>query len=74
MTLDGVYIRISCSTKDPHWLPYFVPNTLFLHEIGYQSYVNGVVASLHKDKKGVFPHFPLSMGVHRIENFKHAKQ
>ena len=30
MTLDEVYIGISSSTKDPHWLPHFVPVTLLL--------------------------------------------
>ena len=70
MTTDGVYIRKFGSTKAPHWLPHFVPNTLLLQEIAYQSYVNGVAASLHKAKKGLWPPFPLSIGVHRIKNFK----
>ena len=30
MTFNGVYIRISGSTKAPHWLPHFVPYTLLL--------------------------------------------
>ena len=30
MTPDGVYIRISGTTKAPHWLPHFVPDTLLL--------------------------------------------
>ena len=30
MTVDGVYIRIACSTKAPHWLPHFVLDTLLL--------------------------------------------
>ena len=30
MTLDGVYIRISVSTKAPHCLPHFVLDTLLL--------------------------------------------
>ena len=47
MTPDGVYIIISGSTKPPHWFAHFVPDTLLLREIAYQSYVNGVVASLH---------------------------
>ena len=74
MTSDGVYIRISCSTKAPNWFPHFVPDTLLLQEIAYQYYVNGVIASLHKAKKGLWPPFPLSTGVHRIENFKQAKE
>ena len=74
MTSDGVYIKISGSTKDPPWLPHFVPNTLLLQEIAYRSYVNGVVASLHKSKKGLWPPFPLSMRVHRIEKFKKSKE
>ena len=40
ITSDGVYIRISGSTKAPHWLPHFVPDTLLLQEIAYQTYVN----------------------------------
>ena len=47
MTLTGVYIRIAGSTKPPHWLPHLVPNSLLLQDISYQTYVNGVVASLH---------------------------
>ena len=68
----GVYIKIAGSTKAPHWLPYFVTDTLLLQEIAYQTYVNGVVASLHRNKKGRLPPFPLSIGVYRIENFKQA--
>ena len=64
MTPDGVYIRIAGSTKTPHWLPHFVPNTLLLQEIAYQIYVNVVGASLHKNKKALCPPFPLSTGVH----------
>ena len=60
MSRDGVYIRISGRTKAPHWLPHFVLGTLLLQEIVYQTYVNGMVASLHKAKKGIWPPFPLS--------------
>ena len=74
MTPDGVYIRIPVSTKAPHWLPNFVEDTLLLQEIPYQTYVNGVVSSLHRNKKGLWPPFPLSMRVHRIENFKKSKE
>ena len=35
MTAIGVYIRISRSTKPPHWLPHFVPESLLLQEISY---------------------------------------
>lgn len=35
MTPDRVYIRIVSSTKHPHWLLHFVPDTLFLQEIAY---------------------------------------
>ena len=70
MTPDGVYIRIFGSTKPPQWLPHFVPDTLLLHEIAYQTYVNGVVASLHRKNKGIWPPFPLSSKVCKIENFK----
>ena len=47
MTLDRVYIWIFGSAKPPHWLPNLVPDTLFLQEIVYQTYVNGVAVSLH---------------------------
>ena len=59
MTPDGLYIRISSSTKPPYPLPHLVPDTLFLQEISYQTYVNGVDASLHRNKKGIWPPFPL---------------
>ena len=74
MTFDGVYIRILGSTKAPHWFPHYVLDTLLLQNISYQNYLNGVAASLHKAKKGLWPPFPLSMRVHIIENFKHAKE
>ena len=47
MTPGRVYIIISVSTKAPHWLPHLVPDSLLLQEISYQTYVNGVAASLH---------------------------
>ena len=59
MTFDGFYIRMSGSTKDPHWLPHFVTNTLLLQEIAYQTYVNHVVSSLHKEKKWSLASFSL---------------
>ena len=70
MTLDIVYIRIVGSTKPSHWLPHLVPDTLLIQEISYQTYVNGVVASLHQNKKGLWPPFPLITLVCKIENFK----
>ena len=73
MTSDGVYIRIAGSTKAPHQLPHFVPNTLLVQKIAYQTYVNGVAASLHRNKKGLWSSFPLSTKVCKIENFKQAK-
>ena len=74
MTSDGVYIKMSGSTKAPHWLPHFVPDTLLLQEIAYQNYVHGVAASFHKAKKGIWPYFPISMGVYKIKNFRHTKE
>ena len=59
MTPDGVYIRLVGSTKPPHWLPHFVPDTLLLQDMSYQTYVNGVPTSLHQNKKGLWPLFPL---------------
>ena len=62
MTSDGVYIKISGSTKAPHWLPHFVPDTLLLQEIYYETYVNGVDASLHRAKNSIWPSFSLING------------
>ena len=73
MTPIGVDIRISSSTKPPHWLPHFVLDTLLLQEIAYQTYVNGVAAYLHQNKKDIWPQFPLSTKVCKIENFKQSK-
>ena len=74
MTPDGVCIRIEGCNKAQHQLPHFVLDTLLLEEIAYQTFVNGVDASLHKAKKGLWPPFPLSTGVHKIENLKQAKE
>ena len=74
MTLTGVYIRIVGSTKPPHCLPHFVLDSLLLQEVAYQTFINGVVASLHKHKKGVWPQFPLITQVGKIENFKQARE
>ena len=74
MTPNGVYIRISDSTKPSHWLPHLLPDSLLLQEVSYQTYVNGVAASLHRNKKGLWPLFPLITPVCKIENFKQAKE
>ena len=74
MTSTEVYIRIAGSTKPPHWLPHFVPDSLLLQEVAYQTFINGVVASLHKHKKGVWPQFPLKTQVGKIENLKQARE
>ena len=73
MTPIGVYIRIAGSTKPPHWLPHFVPNSLLLQEISYQTFINDAVAPLHKHKKGLWPWFLLITLVYKIETFKKAK-
>ena len=70
MTSTEVYIGIAGSTKPPRWLPHFVPNSLLLQEVAYQTFINGVDASLHKHKKGVWPQFPLITPVGKIGNFK----
>ena len=74
MTPQGVYIRIVGSTKPPHWLPYLVPDTFLLQEMYYKTYVNGVAASLHRNKKGLWPPFPFITQVCKIENFKQDKE
>ena len=74
MTPIEVYIRISGSTKPPHWLPHFVPDSLLLQEISYQTFVNGVASSLHRKKKGLWPQFPLMTPMCKIENFKQARE
>ena len=73
MTPIEVYIRIAGSTKPPHWLLHLVLDSLILLEISYQTFVNGVVASLHRNKKGIWPYFPLMTPVCKIENFKKAR-
>ena len=73
MTPAGVYRRIAGSTKPLHWLPHFVPDSLLLQDIAYQTFINGVATSLHKHKKGIWPQFPLITLVGKIENFKQAK-
>ena len=73
MTLGRVYIRIVSSTKPLHWLPHLIPWTLLLQEISYETYVNGVVSSLHGNKNGIWPPFPLITQVCKIKNFKKAK-
>ena len=53
MTPINVYIRIVGTTKTPHWLPHSVPDSLLFQEISYQDFMNGVIATLHKYKKGL---------------------
>ena len=74
MTPTRVYIRIVGSTKPPHWIPHFVPDSLLLQEVSYQTFINGVAASLHKHNNGIWPQFPLITLVGKIENFKQAKE
>ena len=74
MTPDRVYIKISGSTKPLHQLPHLVLDSLLLQEISYQTYVNGVASSLHQNKKGIWPLFPLITPVCNIENFKQDKE
>jgi hypothetical protein len=69
----GVYIIISSNKKPPHWFPHFLPNIMFVQDMAYQTYVNHVVASLHRKKKGIWPAFPLTMKVCKIDSFKQAK-
>ena len=66
MPPDGVYIKISGSTNPPHWFPHFVPDTLLIQDISYQTYVNGVATSLHRNKKDLWPLFSLSTKVCKI--------
>jgi hypothetical protein len=73
MTPDKVYIRIDGRKNPLHCLPRLVPDTLLLQEISYQTYVNGVDASLHRNKKGIWPLFPLITQVCKINNLKQAK-
>ena len=73
MTLDKVYIKISSSTKPLHWLPHLVPDSLMLKEISYQTYVNRLAASLHQNKKGIWPPFQLITKVCKIENLNKTK-
>ena len=74
MTSNEVYIRMSHSTKAPHWLPHFVLDTLLLQEIAYQTYVNDVATSLQKNKKDLWIPFLLSTWVYKMKKFKKAKE
>lgn len=73
MTPDGVYMRMINITKDPHWIPHFIPYKLMLQEIAYQTHINNLSASLIKSRKGAWPPFSLSTKVCRMENIKPAK-
>ena len=73
MTLEGFYLRMIGSTKAPHWLPHFIPDRLLMQEIEYQTFINGVFASLLKEKKGAWPPFPLSTKMCKINIVKQAK-
>ena len=73
MTPDGVYIRMIGGTKSPHWLPHFIPDKLLLQDMGYQTCINGIFASLLKAKKDPWPPFPFYIGMCRIENIKQEK-
>ena len=50
-----------------------MPDSLLLLEIVYQTFINCVVASLQKHKKGLWPQFPLMTPLCKIENFKQAR-
>jgi hypothetical protein len=73
MTQNKVYIRIIGNANPLHQFPHLVPDTLLLQEISYQRYVNSVVASLHHNKKGLWPMFAFITQVFKIKNFKQAK-
>ena len=73
MTLEGVYIWMIGSTKAQHWLPHFIPDKLLFQEITYQAFINGVVASLIKEKNIAWPPFPLSTKMCKIETIKQPK-
>ena len=62
------------STKRLRWLPHLVPNSLLLQEISYKTYVNGVVACLLQNKKGLWPLFPLITLICKIDNLKQARE
>ena len=47
---------------------------MLLQEISYQTFLNGVATSLHHNKKGIWPQFPLITLVCKIQNFKQARE
>jgi hypothetical protein len=55
----NTYLRIYKATKAPHFLPRFIPDKLVLQEISYQTMIHGVGATLYRDKKAIWPPFPL---------------
>ena len=46
---------------------------MLIQDLAYQTYVNGVATTLHQNKKGIWPLFPLITKFFKIENFKQAR-
>jgi len=68
------YIRIFGSQVEPHVLPLYIPDKLVVREIAYQIISEGVTQTLKKNKKQLWPSFPLRCGVYTLHDFKHSEK
>ena len=68
------YIRIFGSQAKPHVLPLYIPDKLLAREIAYQIISEGVTQTLKRNKKQVWPSFPLRCGVYTLNDLKHAEK
>jgi hypothetical protein len=53
----GTYIRVYGVMNLPHLLPKFVPKSLFLQEVVYQTIIHGLGGMLYRLKKVIWPHY-----------------
>lgn len=52
----------------------YIPDKLLAREIAYQITSEGVTQTLKKNKKQVWPSFPLKCGIYTLHDFKHAEK
>jgi hypothetical protein len=67
------YIRAYGSTEFPHLLPCFVPYSLLVREIAYQTMETSVTPLLLGRSK-VWPTFPVNIGSYNMSNGPHARK
>jgi len=66
------YIRVFCSTADPHVLPLYVFDKLLAREIAYQTIGKGLTKILKDGKKSLWPTLPIKCNTFSLANFVHA--